>query len=81
MRNSLKNTAAVFMLVALTGVAGCATTRDLDVLKAQVETAQATANKAAADAAAALAKANAAQACCDANSEKMDRIFKQSMNK
>jgi hypothetical protein len=81
MRNSLKTTAAIFMLVALTGVTVCATTRDLDVLKAQVETAQATANKAAADAAAALAKANAAQACCDANSEKMDRMFKQSMNK
>jgi murein lipoprotein len=81
MRNSLKTTAAAFMLVAVTGMTGCATTRDLDTLKAQVEQAQATANKAAADAAAALAKANAAQACCDANSEKMDRMFKQSMNK
>tara|TARA_R110002124_G_C8686978_1_gene492654 strand:+ start:348 stop:593 length:246 start_codon:yes stop_codon:yes gene_type:complete len=81
MRNSLKTTAAAFMLVALTGVTGCATTRDLDTLKAQVESAQAAASKASADAAAALAKANAAQACCDANSEKMDRMFKQSMNK
>lgn len=81
MRNSLKTTAAAFMLVALTGVTGCATTRDLDTLKAQVEQAQAASSKASADAAAALAKANGAQACCDANSEKMDRMFKQSMNK
>ena len=81
MRNSLKTTAAVFMLVALTGVTGCATTRDLDTLKAQVESAQAAASKASADAAAALAKANAAQACCDAKKKKMDRMFKQSMNK
>jgi len=81
MRNSLKTTAAAFMLVALTGLTGCATTRDLDALKAQVEKAQATADQAAAAAAAASAKANSAQACCDANSEKMDRMFKQSMNK
>ena len=81
MRNSLKTTAAAFMLVALTGLTGCATTRDLDALKAQVEKAQSTADQAASAAAAASAKANSAQACCDANSEKMDRMFKQSMNK
>jgi murein lipoprotein len=81
MRTSLKTTAAAFMLVALTGLTGCATTRDLDALKAQVEKAQSTADQAAAAANAASAKANSAQACCDANSEKMDRMFKQSMNK
>jgi hypothetical protein len=81
MRISLKTTAAAFMLVALTGLTGCATTRDLDALKAQVEKAQATADQAASAANAAAAKANAAQACCDANSEKMDRMFKKSMNK
>ena len=46
MRNSLKTTAAAFMLVAATGLSGCATTRDLDVLKMQVEKAQATADAA-----------------------------------
>ena len=51
MRNSLKTTAAAFMLVALTGLTGCATTRDLDTLKAMVEKAQATADAAAAAAA------------------------------
>ena len=72
MRNSLKTTAAAFMLVAVTGLTGCATTRDLDALKLEVEKAQAAASQAAAE---------AAQACCNANSEKMDRMFKQSMHK
>jgi murein lipoprotein len=81
MRNSLKTTAAAFMLVALTGLTGCATTRDLDTLKAEVEKAQATADSAAAAAAAAQAKANGAQTCCDNTNEKLDRMFKQSMNK
>ena len=81
MRNSLKTTAAAFMLVAVTGLTGCATTRDLDALKLEVDKAQAAATQAASDAAAAKAKADAAQACCTANSEKMDRMFKQSMHK
>ena len=81
MSNTLKTTAAAFMLVAVTGLTGCATTRDLDVLKTQVEKAQATADAAAAAAAKAQAAADAAQACCDANTEKMDRMFKQSMAK
>lgn len=81
MRNSLKNTAAIFMLVALTGLTGCATTRDLDTLKVQVERAQATADAASAAAAKAQSTADEALACCHANTEKMDRMFKQSMNK
>ena len=81
MRNSLKTTAAAFMLVALTGLTGCATTRDLDTLKAMVEKAQATADAAAASAAAANSSAAEALACCKANTERMDRMFKDSMNK
>ena len=81
MRNSLKTTAAAFMIVAVTGLTGCATTRDLDVLKMQVEKAQATADAAAAAAANAQATADEALACCNANTEKMDRMFKDSMNK
>ncbi len=81
MRNSLKTTAAAFMFVALIGLTGCATTRDLDALKMQVEKAQATADGAAAAAASAQATADEALACCHANTEKMDRMFKQSMNK
>lgn len=81
MRNSLKTTAAAFMLVALTGLTGCATTRDLDTLKAMVEKAQATADAAAASAAAANSSSAEALACCKANTERMDRMFKDSMNK
>ena len=78
MRNSLKTTAAALMLVAL---AGCATTRDLDALKLLVDKAQATADAAASAAANAQATADEALACCKANTERMDRMFKDSMNK
>ena len=81
MRNSLKTTAAAVMFVAVTGLSGCATTRDLDALKLLVDKAQATADAAAASAANAQATADEALACCHANTEKMDRMFKQSMNK
>ena len=81
MRNSLKTTAAAVVLVAMTGLSGCATTRDLDALKLMVDKAQATADAAAAAAAAAQATADEALACCHANTEKMDRMFKDSMNK
>ena len=67
MRNTLKTTAAAFMLVAVTGMSGCATTRDLDKIESQLASIQ--------------AAADAAQACCNANTEKMDRMFKQSMAK
>lgn len=78
MRNSLKTMAAVVMLVALSG---CATTRDLDALKLLVDKAQATADAAASAAASAQASADEALACCKANTERMDRMFKDSMNK
>jgi len=78
MRNSLKTMAAALMLVAL---AGCATTRDLDAVKLLVDKAQATADAAAAAAASAQATADEALACCKANTERMDRMFKESMNK
>ncbi len=78
MRKSLKTMAAALMLVAL---AGCATTRDLDALKLLVDKAQATADAAASAAANAQATADEALACCKANTERMDRMFKDSMNK
>jgi murein lipoprotein len=81
MRNFYKTMATGVMVVALAGATGCATTRDLDVLKAEVDRANATANQAAADAAAAKATADAAQQCCNATNEKLDRMFKASMQK
>ena len=46
---------------------GCVSTSDLEAVRA-------TANEA-------LEKANAAEACCRANEEKFDRMFKKSMYK
>ncbi|MCB1676134.1 MAG: hypothetical protein KDI01_07575 [Halioglobus sp.] len=87
MRKFKMMTAGVAM-VALTGLAGCATTGDLDALRADIQKAQDTANQAASDAAgarrdAAAAKATAEQANDTANetAEKLDRMFKKSMNK
>jgi murein lipoprotein len=88
MRKIYKTAATGAMLVALAGVTGCATTSDLNALRADLDKVSATANKAAADAAtaksdAAAAKAAAAEANATANatSEKLDRMFKKSMNK
>lgn len=76
------------ILVALTGLGGCATTGDLDALRADIQAANATASQAAADAAsakrdAAAANSTAQQANSTANetAEKLDRMFKKSMNK
>lgn len=88
MRNIYKTMTAGVMLVALTGVTGCATTGDLDALRAEVDKVSATANQAAADASAAskdaaAARAAAEQAAASANAtnEKLDRMFKKSMQK
>lgn len=84
--------AALFMITALAGVTGCATTSDLDALrselKADVQKANDTASRAASDAAAARADAAEAKSMAEqANStaaetsEKLDRAFKKSMYK
>ncbi len=69
------------MVVALAGATGCATTRDLDVLKIETDRANSTANQAAADAAAAKATADEALKTANATNEKLDRMFKASMQK
>lgn len=88
MRKMYKTAATGAMLVALAGITGCATTADLNALQAQVDSVKATADQAAADAAAAKSaaaaaqsSADAAQACCNANGEKLDRMFEKSMTK
>lgn len=52
--------------VAVLGT-GCTTSSEIDEVRAIAQEA--------------LDKANAAQACCDANTEKFDRMFKKSMYK
>jgi murein lipoprotein len=88
MSNLRKRTAAGLLLTALAATAGCATTSDLDELRAEVQKANATAERAAADAAsarqdAAAAKTAAQQAQQEAaeTNEKLDRMFKKSMYK
>jgi uncharacterized protein YceK len=55
-------------------LSGCATTSQLDEVRAQAVRAQQTAD-------AASQKADAANSCCRNNSEQLDRMFKKSMYK
>ncbi|MCP5423940.1 MAG: hypothetical protein H6970_02560 [Gammaproteobacteria bacterium] len=78
---------AVFVLVAGLG-AGCATTSDLEEVRAEARQAQATANDAKSTADSALATAtearsaaNEAMSCCQANTERLNRVFRRSMYK
>lgn len=84
----LKMTTTGLILVALTGITGCATTSDLDALRAEVQKSNETANQAAADAASAREDAAAAKAAAEKardtaqeTNEKLDRMFKKSMYK
>jgi len=84
----LKTTATAIFLLGLAGASGCATTSDLDALRAEVDKANATANQAAADAAAARQDAAAAKVAAEQaatqsaeTNEKLDRMFKKSMYK
>ncbi|MEM8560609.1 MAG: Lpp/OprI family alanine-zipper lipoprotein [Pseudomonadota bacterium] len=88
MRNLYKTLASGAMIVALASATGCATTGDLDALKAQVDKANSTASQAAADASAAKSDAAAAKAAAmeardaaNETNEKLDRMFKASMQK
>jgi len=83
------------LVAAIVLSAGCASTTEMDQLRSMIEQAQSTADEgvrraagAQATADAALQKANEANrsaaqalACCEANSEKIDRMFKKAMQK
>ncbi|MFV8818602.1 Lpp/OprI family alanine-zipper lipoprotein [Haliea sp. E17] len=92
MKSLYRVTAAGLMLAALAGATGCASTSDMNALRADMQSdidkANATASQAAADAAAARQEAAAARAAAEqANAtaqdtnEKLDRMFKKSMYK
>jgi uncharacterized protein YceK len=55
-------------------LSGCATTSDLEAVKSMAMKAQQTADTA-------MQKADTANSCCQANTEKLDRMFKKSMYK
>lgn len=83
------------LLVVLAGTTACTSTAEMDALRADVDRANAAASQAAADAAAARAAADAARATAEeaklaaeqarsasmATDEKLDRMFKKSMQK
>ena len=72
---SLKTLTKVSALALIAGLTvGCASTSD-------VQKAQNDANEAKAMARQALDAANASAACCQANEEKLNRVFKKSMYK
>jgi murein lipoprotein len=88
MRLEPGKTASGLLMVALLGVGGCASTADLESMRAEVQRANAAADRAAADAASARQDAAAAKAAADEardtaleTSEKLDRMFKKSMYK
>jgi murein lipoprotein len=92
MKESFMNRTRVLALITVAGVyaglAGCASTGDLDALKAEVNQNKAdiaTANKNASDAKAmaqeAMNTANEAKSTADDTASKLDRVFKKSMYK
>lgn len=88
MRNIYKAVSTGAVVVMLAGATGCATTGDLDALRAEVDKANSTASQAAADASAAKRDAMAAKTAAEeardaamATNEKLDRMFKKSMQK
>jgi murein lipoprotein len=88
MRNFYKTMATGAMVVALAGATGCATNGDLEMLQARVDKIGTTADKAAADASAAKRDAAAAKTAAEeardaanATNEKLDRMYKKSMQK
>jgi len=95
MKNPLRQVLIVLILAFAVGASGCATTKEMDALKADVKTAmdrasaaESTANAARQEAAAARAAAERAEkaamdakAAAEATDEKIDRMFKKTMNK
>lgn len=85
----LRNNARIIVtLIAMAGLAGCASTTEIDSLRAEIAQANQTAAAAAAradaasqDAASAVQTANEAKATAEEANSKIDRMFKKSMYK
>ena len=86
--SQLRRLALISLLAMSAGLAGCATTSDLDALRSQVDAASAEASAARAEAADAKAMAaqavntaNEAKATSEETETKIDRMFKKAMYK
>lgn len=91
----LKNVPLILLLSAFTALAGCATTQEVERLRSDVQVASERASNAQATAEAAMREASAARvaaeraekaamdakAAAEATDEKIDRMFKKTMNK
>jgi len=86
----MKNTIlkASFIAMTLAVLSGCATTQQINEIRAIAEGARSSASNASSQASSALSTANqalsaarAAQECCEANTSKIDRAFEQAMKK
>jgi murein lipoprotein len=88
MTHRIRKLAVISLAAAYVGLSGCATTGDLDALKADVSAASAEASAARAEAAEAKAlaaqanaTANEAKAMSEETETKIDRMFKKAMHK
>ena len=70
----MRYTKLVVLASAALLVASCASTKDLEAVKTMAQQAQSTADQA-------LSEARSAQACCDANEEKLNRMYQKIMYK
>ena len=92
---ALRGCATLIVVSGVVALSGCASTNEMDELRkmaadamaaaqqaqAAADRAQAAADSAAGEAASAMQRADEANACCKANTERMNRMFKKSMQK
>lgn len=86
MSKSMKKGTMLAALVMSIGLAGCASTATdladrVSALESAVAAAQSTASDASATANQAMEAASSAQACCDANRERIGRMFEKASSK
>ena len=77
----MRHVVKLFALFIVIGLAGCATTQDLDAVRAQAQQANATADTALKTSQEAKAIALDAKATAETTESKLDRMFKKAMYK
>jgi len=77
----MRNVVKLLVLFSAIGLAGCATTKDLEAVRAQAQQANATADAALKTAEEAKAIAQDAKMTSETTESKIDRMFKKAMYK